>query len=222
MFSPAKNTDRIAELETTVRRLEAALEGSRRAAAETVIFHQVRTARTALRQESPVYPAVGAVEAPNRLPIVFTDWHTELDTDSAVLEIVPRSAYPLAHALCPLWLPPLVDVDVAWDGKRWRIIRWPTILYCKSDSPIPAASWVDCNYWTPGGTTGYVQIWRRVTGQTRWEAQWYDESQTLPVELKVYNTGGSDVAANKMLELIPDVENGRWIVVIEPCAGECQ
>ena len=131
-----------------------------------------------------------------------------------------RSAHPVITAISPVgWLPPLCRVAVAWDGRRYRIIRWPIVLHGVSSGGITAAAWVagytsDCEAMSLG--SGSVQIWRK--DGSSYKPQEYEGGG--PVAMIWKNTADAAVAATKFLTAEVNADND-WIVDIEPCNGKC-
>lgn len=173
---------------------------------------QVRPARTSEVYAGGLYsyPASPA----DYLPIVFTD-HAVSGTTTTWTD---RSSTAIASAISPFgWLPPELDVWVAYDGRRWRIIRIPPLLHGVASTELSAAAWASgCATYTFG--YGNVQIWRQNGTSGVYAAQEYADGD--PVLLPVKNLGTGEVEADTMLMLGINADN-EWVVMVEPCDGAC-
>jgi hypothetical protein len=153
------------------------------------------------------YPKYDASDA-DQLPIVFL----EPDVTTGVAWD-PRSAHPKCKALSPVgWLPPETRVEVAYDGRRWRIVRSPTTLVGYSKQDIPGASVDRCaGIATMGG--GQVQLATRSKNGEYTEQKYHDET---PVLAQWENWCGETVYADDLVVANQDRDNA-WL--IETCCN---
>jgi hypothetical protein len=118
---PALPTDpltRLAELETRLAVVEADLRNTRRRGAESVTARETWPAVTAEGEDPYVYPEAGDPNE-DQLPVIMLDARVV----DGILEWRKRSPDPRIIALSRVgWLPIDSKVEVAWDGKRWRIV----------------------------------------------------------------------------------------------------
>jgi hypothetical protein len=176
---------------------------------------QVRPAETRETYDSGTglydYPRAGA-SGDDELPIVFLD--TQALTD--------RSEYPKCTAKSPVgWLPPLTRVEVAYDGRKWRIIQAPIMLHGRTTEQIPSADWGTvgdyadaCQELTLG--SGTVHVFTESAAGVLVPQKYADDSA---VEMTAYNTMEL-VDSNKGVSLVRDRHN-RWILTIDPCTLAC-
>lgn len=117
---PQDPLTRLAELETRLAAIEADLRNTRRRGAEQVTARETWPAIT--KDLGAYYPAYDYPEPgdddEDQLPVIMLDHRIE----DGVLDWRQRTPEPRIIALSRVgWLPPDTDVEVAWDGKRWRI-----------------------------------------------------------------------------------------------------
>jgi len=108
--------DRVAELESRLASAEKELAYTRKRWAEGQTAILTRPAITAETDGEPSYPADAAGEAD--LPVITLDVH-ELGAPAPWDE---RTEKPEITAASREWYPPGTDVDIAFDGVRWRVI----------------------------------------------------------------------------------------------------
>lgn len=134
---PALPTDpltRLAELETRLAAIEADLRNTRRRGAEQVTARETWPAIT--KDLGAYYPAYDYPEPgdadEDQLPVIMLDGRIE----NGVLDWRQRTPEPRIIALSRVgWLPPDTNVEVAWDGKRWRILfAWGLVGGCLSEN----------------------------------------------------------------------------------------
>jgi len=108
--------DRVAELESRLASAEKELAYTRKRWAEGQTAVLTRPAITAETDDEPSYPAYAAGEAD--LPVITLDPH-ELGAPAPWEE---RYKKPEITAASREWYPPGTDIDIAFDGVRWRVI----------------------------------------------------------------------------------------------------
>jgi hypothetical protein len=109
---------RIAELETALAAIHAELRNTRRRGAESVTARETWPAVTAAAEGDYGYPEAGDPNE-DQLPVIMVDGIVE----DGILDWRPRSPDPRIIALSRVgWVPVDTDVEVAWDGRRWRIL----------------------------------------------------------------------------------------------------
>lgn len=200
--------DRIAELESRVKAAEEELVWTRRRNAELQTAIMLRPGVTAETEDTPPYPAYAAGEAD--LPVITQDVH-ELGT---VATWSDRYSTPLITAASRVWYPPGCPVEIAHDGKRWRIVRGPALLHGVASTDIGTAAWnTPCTEYTLGSAT--VQVWAK-SGSV-YVPQEYSDSN--PVEMAFHNVSAA-VSSCKLLVAQLNAD-GEWIVTVEPCELEC-
>jgi len=200
--------DRIAELEARMKTAEEELIWTRRRNAELQTAVLIRPGVTAETGDDPSYPAYAAGEAD--LPVITQDVH---DVGS-LAAWTDRYTTPLIAAATRIWYPPGCPVEIAHDGKRWRIVRGPSLLHGVASTAIGTAAWnVDCDEYTLGSAT--IQVWYK-SGSV-YVPQEYSDSD--PVEMTFKNVSAA-VESCKLL-VAQDNADGEWVVTVEPCELEC-
>jgi hypothetical protein len=220
---PADPFDRLAELEATVQELSRRLAAGRvppLAATPRTVW----AARTAEPEDEeslayPHYPPSGIEPGkPFRLPIILQDV-TVNDSDELVR--TDRSEWPNAVAISPIgWLPPTTEIEVAWDGRQYRIIRWPINLMVKTIQQIPAAQWgQNCDAYILGNSLNcqVLKIW--APSEQGIALQKYADEST-PVLMRVWNLSNEIIPAKKAI-LISPLHLHVWVATVEPCGGVC-
>ena len=159
MRNPLPTTDRIAELEGRVAALETETASRARRRPEVTRPLAARIAETR-EPETGLYPRHNSSTA-DQLPVVTLDG----DNGGGPVAWSDRSEYPKITAFSPFgWLPPRTRVEIAWDGRQWRIIRAPGTLVGYSVADIAGSSTDRCAKTATLGS-GLVQIAKRENGQ---------------------------------------------------------
>lgn len=213
---PTEPLTRIAELETRLASVEAGLRNTRRRGAESVTARESWPAVTAELASpyygEPAYPRWDSDQA-DQLPVTFLDGRLD---GNDVLAWLPRSPDPRVVAFSPVgWLPPDTRVEVAWDGRRFRICQAPAILHGLAGSGVEAAEWTGCTSLDLGH--GIIEVFRKDTVGVLIQQRYADGSA---VQMEVFNTSEM-VGAYKLLTVGRDRDN-HWTVLVEPCDLECE
>jgi hypothetical protein len=204
---PTDPLDRLAELEGTVARLEAALALYRQQGVRATPRH-VWPARTA-EPESDPYPDWPC----DTLPIIFADLAS---LPAADLDWTDRSEYPGTTALSPIgWLPPDTEVEVCWDGRGYRLVRWPVLLLGLVVDGFDGAVWTDCSQLTLA--SGDLLMFRQDSRGIWVPAKYKDDSD---VTMTAYSTSDETTPADKLVTMAPAASN-EWHLILEPCGGSC-
>ena len=210
--------DRLAELETRLRRADADLAITRRRVSELTTAVLVRPAITREHSVDEDYPRYAADEAD--LPVVTVEPYP---LDESAEEWDDRFSEPQITVASKFWLPPESSCGIAWVRDRWVIVEAPKKLIGITTARIPAAVYTYASSaWSVVSGRGTVQLFeqsRENADANEYTPQLYADDD--PVTMQWVNREPRPIPPGEILAAVRN-RSHDWVMQIDdPMTGGC-